>query len=206
VLLELVAQDASVGRAVAVSLHLVNTFLLLAALTSTAWWATTGVAGARLAATGTLRLAFIAAAVGVAFIGASGAVVALGDTLFPASSLAEGLRQDVDPTVSFLIRLRVIHPAIAIGVGIGIIALASHARDLASSREVRHAAGRLTLIVFVQWVAGVTNVLLFAPVWLQLVHLLLADLVWIALVLLAATGLAQSTRARAQSGQLAAMP
>jgi heme A synthase len=189
VLLELVAQNASAERAVAVSLHLVNTFLLLGSLTLTAWWATTGATRARLGTPGPLRLAFLAAAVGTVFIGATGAIVALGDTLFPAGSLAEGLRQDVDPTVSFLIRLRVIHPAVAVLVGIGLIALASHVSQHSTSSDTRHAAGRLILLVFAQWLAGITNVFLLAPVWLQLMHLLLADLVWIALVCLAATTL-----------------
>jgi heme A synthase len=37
---------------------------------------------------------------------------------------------------------------------------------------------------------GAVNVLLLAPVFLQLVHLLAADLLWLALVLLAAATLA----------------
>ena len=40
--------------------------------------------------------------------------------------------------------------------------------------------------VSVQLLAGVANVLLLAPIWLQLVHLLLADLLWVTLVLLVA--------------------
>ncbi len=189
VLLELVASDASLARAAAVALHLVNTFLLLACLTLTAWWATTGASKARLLAPQRLRLAFLAAVVGTILIGASGAIVALGDTLFPAGSLAEGLRQDVDPTVSFLIRLRVIHPAVALVVGIFLIVLASYVRDRTESPGAKHAAGRLMLLVLVQWAAGAMDVLTLAPVWLQLVHLLLADLVWVSLVLLAATTL-----------------
>ena len=52
-----------------------------------------------------------------------------------------------------------------------------------------------------------TNVALLAPVWLQLVHLLLADLLWVALVLLAAATLAEASedvRAFGQSGVKAA--
>ena len=39
VLLGLVANDASVARAVYLSVHLVNTFILVASLALTAWWA-----------------------------------------------------------------------------------------------------------------------------------------------------------------------
>src|SRR4030067_751753 len=35
---ELVAGNASAARAIAIAVHLVNTFLLLGALTLTAWW------------------------------------------------------------------------------------------------------------------------------------------------------------------------
>ena len=41
--------------------------------------------------------------------------------------------------------------------------------------------------------AGATNLLLLAPGWMQLVHLLLADLLWISLVLLCAGTLAVQT-------------
>jgi heme A synthase len=41
-----------------------------------------------------------------------------------------------------------------------------------------------------QLLAGTMNLLLAAPVWLQMVHLLLADTLWIALVLLGAQLLA----------------
>jgi heme A synthase len=43
----------------------------------------------------------------------------------------------------------------------------------------------------VQMLLGFVNVWLAAPVWLQLVHLLVADLLWIALVLVAASILAR---------------
>jgi hypothetical protein len=41
-----------------------------------------------------------------------------------------------------------------------------------------------------------TNIALLAPIWLQLSHLLLADLLWIALVLLGAALLTQPAIAR----------
>ena len=45
-------------------------------------------------------------------------------------------------------------------------------------------------LVAAQFAAGLLNAALLAPVWLQLVHLLLADLLWLALVLLSAESLA----------------
>ena len=41
-------------------------------------------------------------------------------------------------------------------------------------------------------VAGFVNVILLAPVWMQIIHLLLADIMWIAAILLGATALTQA--------------
>src|SRR3712207_9509228 len=42
-------------------------------------------------------------------------------------------------------------------------------------------------------ILGLLNAALLAPVWLQLVHLLLADLLWLALVLLSAASLSRES-------------
>ena len=49
----------------------------------------------------------------------------------------------------------------------------------------------LIFLFILQLGAGVINLVLLAPVWMQVVHLLLADLVWITLVLLAAVTFVQ---------------
>ena len=190
VLFELVAHDASLTRAVSMALHLVNTFILLGALTLTAWWASGG-GPLRIGQRRGLAVGLILGLIGTAIIGASGAIVALGDTLFPSASLAEGLSQDLDATAHFLVRLRVVHPIIAILVGVGLILLAQYAKRRAPAANVNRMANIVTTLVLIQWAAGFINVILLAPVWMQLVHLLLADLVWIALVLLGATALSQ---------------
>ena len=125
------------------------------------------------------------------FLGVSGAVTALGDTLFPAGSLTEGIAQDFLPTAHFLVRLRVYHPLIAIATG---IYLALAGRAVAAERpgeRTRRLSRALILIVGIQLVAGFVNVILLAPVWMQIVHLLLADVMWIAAILLGATALTQ---------------
>lgn len=188
VLLELVAHNASVTRAVSISLHLVNTFFLLAALTWTAWWAS---GGQPLSLTRRpLTLMLLVGMLGAMAIGASGGIVALGDTLFPPETLAAGLSRDLDPTAHFLERLRIYHPIIAILVGAGLFLLATYIQRQLPSAGVQRTALAVRGLVIIQWVAGAANVALLAPVWMQLVHLLLADLLWIALVLLAGLALA----------------
>lgn len=190
VLLEYVADDASAGRAGWMALHLVNTFLLVAALALTAWWATAGDetrpfdAGAGLGAW---------IGVGAALLlltGVAGAVTALGDTLFPASSLAAGLAEDASPTAHFLVRLRVIHPIVATLTFLYLLMAAALVAMQRPTTRVRRAAAALALAMTVQMAAGLLNLALLAPVWMQLVHLLLADLAWIALVLLGAIAMA----------------
>ena len=185
VLFGLVADNDSVARALFMAGHLANTFMLLAALTLTAHWCGRDAPLRRDA----LRrdgwvfgLAFLALLV----VGKSGAIAALGDTLYPAQSLLAGLAQDLSPTASVLVRLRILHPLLA-GAGTLAVAFAA-ARALQSTEEpvVRRWAWAAALLALVQMGAGLLNLVLLAPVWMQIVHLLLADAVWIALVLLAA--------------------
>jgi len=134
-------------------------------------------------------------ALGIAFLGLfaagiSGAIAALGDTLFPAQSIAEALRADLSPTSHLLIRLRVLHPAIAILVGLALAGTAHRFPLPPGDRRGRLAAWLVAALALTQIAAGFLNILLLAPVWMQLVHLLLADLLWIAFVVLAASTLA----------------
>ena len=121
-------------------------------------------------------------------IAATGAVAALGDTLFPASSLGQGLAQDLSSASHLLLRLRTVHPLLAIALGAYLLHLCQQVT--AAGPEVRRQANRLRLLVIGQWMLGLLNIALLAPVWLQLTHLLVADLLWIALVLLALETLA----------------
>ncbi|MDQ3034216.1 MAG: COX15/CtaA family protein, partial [Myxococcota bacterium] len=122
--------------------------------------------------------------------GVAGAVTALGDTLFPATSLAAGLAQDASPTAHFLVRLRVIHPVIATLTFLYLTMMSALIGMQRPDPRVRRAAFVLVASMVVQMGAGLLNLALLAPVWMQLVHLLLADVAWIALVLLGAISLA----------------
>ena len=181
VMLEHVARNPSSARAYSLSAHLVNTLTLVACLTLTAWWTR---APAPLRVGG--RAPWMAAAsLGLVMVlGVSGAIAALGDTLFPSRSLAEGWARDFDPAANIFVRLRVLHPAIAALAGMWV---AFHAAESAGRRaDLRRRAWILLGMLGGQVACGVVNLLLSAPVWMQLVHLLLADAMWIALVLFCA--------------------
>ncbi|HZO14718.1 MAG TPA: COX15/CtaA family protein [Polyangiaceae bacterium] len=185
VLLEYVAQNASMGRAVWMAVHLVNTFLLLGAMTLLAHYAG-GAQPVRLRG-GASALAW-AAIGGTLFVGVSGAVAALGDTLFPADTLSAGLAADLSPAAHVLVKLRVVHPFAALAL-VALLLITHHALTMRRPEAARFGMW-LRLGVLLQIGAGLANLFLLAPVWLQIVHLFLADLVWIALVLFVAAAFA----------------
>ena len=189
VLVHWVANNASVGRVVSLGLHLINTFLLLAALALTAWRLSgaPGNAWRRQGTDAALALAVLAMTVAV---GLTGAITSLGDTLYPSTSLSAGLREDFSGTTHFLVRLRVIHPALALATGLAALLMAAAlARRRASPATARLSVLVRSLVV-VQIIGGFVNLALLAPIWMQLVHLVIADLVWLSLVLLTAAALA----------------
>lgn len=181
VLFEWVARDTSVARAISMAVHLVNTFLLLMALTLTAWWASGG-ESIRLRGQGRALRLLAVGAVAVLILGMSGAVIALGDTLF----LGLGVSPQESPLVRTLIAIRPIHPVIAVIVGIYLSVMSFQLLDLRPQPLTVRLVIALMMLYVVQILAGGVNVVLKAPVWMQIVHLLLSDLIWVMLVLLAA--------------------
>jgi heme A synthase len=186
-----VGDDDSVARAISISLHLVNTFILLAFLTLTAWFASGG-SWIRLRGRGIALAGLGVALVAMFLIGMSGAITALGDTLFPAETLSDVLAREQSETDHFLKGLRVWHPVIAIVAGFYIAFMAGLFRMFSDQPEVKKFSISLIGLYLIQLVAGAVNLVLLAPVWMQLVHLLLADLVWIMLILLSASVLAET--------------
>jgi heme A synthase len=188
VLLRLVGDNTSVTRAVYLSVHLVNTFLLVAALALTAWWASRGVASRPPFASFLRGRAGVALAGSLA-LGVSGAVAALGATLFSEGDGAgvnlEGM--GAASRVLFSLRHYYLHPLLAVAVGAYLVYFA--ASSLRGGVWARRWAWAVMGLVAAQFAVGVVNAALLAPIWLQIVHLLLADLLWLALVLLSAESL-----------------
>lgn len=211
VLFEMVAENRSIGRAYWMAAHLVNTFALIGAQGLVVLLAARGpqpVAWAperrALGGVGVVML-------GVLLVGVTGAIAALGDTLYPAASLAEGMRADLSPSAHAFVRLRVWHPVLAVTVGLGTLFLAG---VLASRGRpgLRPLATTLAFFVLAQIGAGIVNLVLLAPIPMQLVHLLLADGLWLTLVAVgvnlafAPAGHAAATTSPVRAEALAAPP
>lgn len=194
-----VANDASTARAISMMVHLVNTLLLMACLTATAWWASAGEPES-LTFPGLTGVLVVIGFAAVLLLGASGAVTALGDTLFPSSSLMEGVRQDFSPTAHYLVRMRIYHPAIAVSVGIYLVLVTSWVRRTYTGTD-KNLMAIMTNLLFglylTQIILGIINVALLAPVWMQVVHLLVTNLIWIVFVL---TSVLTFSRSRLASG------
>jgi heme A synthase len=207
VLFRLVAHDESTRRALnvcIVCLHMCNTFLLLAATALTAWWASEGdkerpevgrrgSSGRGQRAVGWTMGIPLAA---MFFVGVSGTLAALGDTLFPPTSLAAGLAQDFAASAPLFVRVRSIHPILALSTGAAIVVAGGVVRALRPSRAVRLLSRGAAVLVVAQVAAGLLDVALLVPIWLQLVHLVLADGVWILLVLTTASALGVAPEAQ----------
>ncbi len=177
-----VTGNQSMGRVVVLSIHLSNTLLLLAALTLTARLLRTGQIGRELRSRGTKKLWALMGLAATLVVGVSGSLAALGDTLFPASSLRAAFAQDFAAGSPWLLRLRGVHPASAFVAAIFVFWLMAQAKRTGAGRL----AGLVLGLLGFQFALGLADVLLLAPVWMQILHLLGADLYWVALVMLAA--------------------
>lgn len=211
---ELVADDASVARAAIVALHLVNTLVLTGAAGLLAHWSTRSAQPFETPnefsprATRALLLSF---GLGLIVVSTAGAVTALGDTLFPVQPTLEGglfahLKEDLSASAHFLARLRIVHPVVAVVVAAGLLWFSALFHD--APRQIRRAAKTLTALIWAQLAIGVINVLLAAPGWMQLLHLLTSQLVWLWFLMLAselwerpASDSAQSSSQTSRSGR-----
>jgi heme A synthase len=200
VLFRLVADNPSTARAFAMMAHLANTFLLLASIALTAHWGAGGAdVDCRVRGRGRVIGLLAAGLIGLMAVGKTGAIAALGDTLYHARSMAEGLTADLAPASNLLIRLRVLHPALAMLMACVLIFAVSRVPLPAMTVTGRRAAKVVTVLAIVEVLLGFANLWLLAPVWMQMIHLLVADLLWIAVILLAASALARSEGAETPS-------
>src|SRR6267142_1037967 len=184
VLLKHVGNDQSVGRILFLCLHFGNTLLLLATLSLTATWLSHGSRGFTLIGkwrqVSSVGLGLLA----TMLTGITGTVTALADTLFPSTSLASSLAQDFGSGAPALLRVRLFHPAVATIAACYVLGV--FWRSSTGRNRFSRSAIALIILLFVQVGIGMTNVLLLAPIWVQIAHLFVADALWILLVLASA--------------------
>jgi heme A synthase len=172
--------------------HLVNTFILLAFLTMTAWFAG-GDRRVRVKVETKTAVLTGLAVLGMIFVGMSGSLAALSNMLFPSQSIAEGIAKDFSPTSNVILRLRLSHPILSILTSVYLIFLAGWLKARSGNdARVSKWTNLVSILVVLQVAFGAATLLTFGPIVMQLGHLLLADLIWIAFVLMTANYLSQA--------------
>ena len=170
VLYEWVGLNSSLPRIIAVPIHLVNTFGLLACYAV--------LYKVLLNNFKNIKQLWDRRFVFVAFLfllsGATGSITALADVLFPSASFYEGLMEDFDRTSELLTRLRILHPIVATGLS---VALIIESRKI--QKDYKIDVKFLQLLVIVAVTLGVLNVLSNIVLLLSIFHLAIADLLWI---------------------------
>ncbi|MEN8239904.1 MAG: COX15/CtaA family protein [Actinomycetota bacterium] len=174
--------DISTGRLVVVPLHLINTFLLLGSLAVTAWWGSGFPPPTRQVDRSTKRLLVLGGFV-ILVLGATGALNALADTVFPAESVVGDLSEKFGPTAPLLSKLRIIHPVVAIAGGLFVGWIATSLSRFGDVRS-RRLSTAVIVSIFSQFFIGIANIFLLTPLSIQVIHLMVADLLWIAYVFL----------------------
>ncbi len=196
VLKHLVERNTSALRVVMQSVHFTNTLLLLAATTVTA--VLLGPAREQFASVrseAATRVTAILAIAATILTGATGSLAALADTVFPSPNLQAALAADFAQNSPLLIRMRWMHPAASALTTAAVLYL-----TLALWRKGRkRLAVLLAVNIALQIVIGTADVLLLAPTWIQVLHLLSADIFWISLVALATPLLLPRSFAAAQA-------
>lgn len=188
VLAELVNRDDSIARSVIIAIHLVNTLMLTGSAALAAWWGSGG-SIPDIKAKSRMKWLIGAGMLGIILTSMTGAITALGDTLFPVDpTLGDGLfdrvRDDLSATKHFLVRLRIIHPVVAVLTAGYLLVLSTIVRTSDVSIRARQLGMVVLVLTVVEVIAGIVNIWLHAPGWMQMIHLFLAQTLWIALVLL----------------------
>ena len=183
VLSDHVGLDRSAAHALFLCLHFANTLLLLGALALTARWLSIGDPRFVPVAKLQKRIAIGLGLVSVMVIGMTGSLASLGDTIFPIGSLRYALMQDFSSSSHALLRLRLLHPVAAVmGCSYVLWLLWTFWGKQDHSEWTRV----LAVTLMAQIALGAMNVILLAPAWLQMMHLLIAEMFWMLLVLASA--------------------
>lgn len=196
-----VDDDVSPARLVVVPLHLVNTFLLIGSIAVTAWWGS-GFPTPRLEGKSKSFRWLLVGTLVLLVLGITGALNALADTIFPADSVAEGIAAEFGPTAPLLVRLRIVHPIVAVSGGllVGWIAAETGRRG---SQRTRRLAAMVSVAVLLQFFIGIANVLFLTPLLIQVLHLMVADILWLSFILFSASWLGDPIPVRAQESVVA---
>ena len=170
VLQELVAYNTSLTRLIAVPIHLVNTFSLLALYIVLYSVLRNNIQQIKFI----YNKRFLCSCLIFLIVAGLGSITALADLLYPSESFIEGVQMDFSETSQLLTRLRILHP---IGASILLLWMFSESSRLFKEEGILFAKNLNRLSVIVSLV-GVLNVFVNINIFLSILHLLFADALW----------------------------
>lgn len=201
VTLSLVDQSIDPLRLLVMPLHLVNTSALLVSTVMTAESISFRESVRRSLSPGlkrTVRMCALALLV----VLCTGAIAALGSHLAPSSSLEAGLAKDFAQDSHAAVRLRLLHPLLALSLVVfgpwAITKWSQHAPNV----HAKVWCARLLRTLIVAIAVGGLALLLHAPPWLKILHLLLANV----LVIVGAVAVFHTSREVPSSAQPYSQP
>ena len=199
---EWVGLDDSIARTVTLAAHLINTMLLLGALTASIWY---GSGRPRAEISGSTGWLTAVGSLAILFVGVSGAVTSLGDTIFPRDNSLQVVSEGLSTTGHFLLRLRIWHPFIALTAALILLLAVVVLSEICTQDEVRKRGRLLMTLVASQLALGLISVLLKAPTLLAILHLMLADALWIVALTVWLAAIESPKRAAVTEQQAAAV-
>lgn len=176
-----VTVDDSAARAAVMAFHVISTFLLLGCIAA-ALVGSTMPQSPKLRGQGTAAAVVGMAALGVILLGVSGAISALGHQLRPTDHV---LQAALNPATFWMVRLQPLHPLIAASVGLYLLLTAGLMQHLRPDPKVKKASEWMLVVYGIQVAVGALNIFLKAPIEMQMVHLVVADINWLTIVALA---------------------
>jgi heme a synthase len=118
-------------------------------------------------------------AVAFAILGITGTLAALSTTLYPSSSLLQGIMSDLSPDSHWILRARLSHPVAGVLVG-GSLAYISYLwTQLIPNPELQKRGRHLAVAFMMAIMIGVLTLGLLSPTPLKLIHLGMAHLLCI---------------------------
>lgn len=179
VLFHLVTSNDTPYRAFVIALHQINSFMLTGAVVLAFASATNESEPAP--SNSTLKKFSLFPWL-IVIIGITGAWASLSNSLFPSHDLVEGFLADFSSQSHFLIRLRGLHPLLAIVGGGGLALYFWTQTQVLPSGNEKKLYFKIFTILSAALIFGICTLIFHAPVWMKITHLAFAHIVWTSLL------------------------
>lgn len=179
VLFKLVTTNDTPYRAFVMALHQVNSFMLTGAV---ALVAVAALSQAETQQPPSSKQVYRFFPWIIVVIGITGAWASLSNSLFPTENLWDGFMADFSSDSHFLIRIRGLHPVLALLGGGGLALYFWLKAQTAELQVIQKRSLQMSLLLIFGIMFGIGTLLLHAPVWMKIVHLALAHSIWVVML------------------------